>query len=156
MHEISRRRLLQGAALAPFVGRCQTMDYRIIDPHVHVWKHDPEVSRSLPAQMCPIGTPRRKRCSDLMKANGVSKTVIIQVIHYSYDNRYLADVLKQYPGTFQGVCRVDPLDPAAPDHLSQLTRTRIPRRAAQPGRERIRRLVSRSADAAAVEALRSN
>jgi len=30
-------------------------------------------------------------------------------------------VLKQYPGTFQGVCRVDPLDAAAPDHLSQLT-----------------------------------
>ncbi len=58
---------------------------------------------------------------DLMKANGVSKTVIIQVIHYRYDNRYLADVLKRYPGTFQGVCRVDPLDPAAPDHLSQLT-----------------------------------
>jgi predicted TIM-barrel fold metal-dependent hydrolase len=30
-------------------------------------------------------------------------------------------VLKKYPGTFQGVCRVDPLDPAAPDHLSQHT-----------------------------------
>ena len=58
---------------------------------------------------------------DLMKANGVTKTVIIQVIHYRYDNRYLADVLKRYPSTFQGVCRVDPLDPAAPDHLSQLT-----------------------------------
>ncbi len=58
----------------------------------------------------------------LMKANGVARTVIIQVIHYRYDNRYLAGVLKQYPGIFQGVARVDPLDPAAPDHLSQLTR----------------------------------
>jgi predicted TIM-barrel fold metal-dependent hydrolase len=56
-----------------------------------------------------------------MKANGVSKTVIIQVIHYRYDNRFLAHVLKQYPQDFQGVCRVDPLDPAAPDHLSSLT-----------------------------------
>src|SRR5579862_5961162 len=56
-----------------------------------------------------------------MKANGVSKTVIIQVIHYRYDNSFLADVLKQYRGTFQGVCRVDPLDPAAPDHLSHWT-----------------------------------
>jgi len=43
------------------------------------------------------------------------------VIHYRYDNSYLASVLKRYPGTFQGVCRVDPLDPAAPDHLSHLT-----------------------------------
>jgi L-fuconolactonase len=56
-----------------------------------------------------------------MKANGVARTVIIQVIHYRYDNRYLRSVLKQYPKIFQGVCRVDPLDPAAPDHLSQLT-----------------------------------
>jgi L-fuconolactonase len=56
-----------------------------------------------------------------MKANGVAKTVIIQVIHYRYDNSFLADVLKRYPGTFQGVCRVDPLDAAAPDHLSRLT-----------------------------------
>jgi hypothetical protein len=57
-----------------------------------------------------------------MKANGVSKTVIIQVIHYRYDNHLLAHVLKQYPGTFQGVCRVDPLDAAAPNHLAELNR----------------------------------
>lgn len=40
---------------------------------------------------------------------------------YRYNNEYLASVLKQYPGTFLGVCRVNPLDPAAPDHLSELT-----------------------------------
>ena len=44
--------------------------------------------------------------------------MIIQVIHYRYDNSYLAGVLRKYPQFFQGVCRVDPLDPAAPDHLS--------------------------------------
>src|SRR5581483_7014968 len=53
--------------------------------------------------------------------NGVAKTVLIQVIHYRYDNRYTLSVLKRYPEYFQAVCRVDPLDPAAPDHLSQLT-----------------------------------
>lgn len=57
---------------------------------------------------------------ELMKANGVAKTVIIQVIHYRYDNSYLADVLKKYPGTFQGVARVDPLDSGNADHLSKL------------------------------------
>jgi predicted TIM-barrel fold metal-dependent hydrolase len=57
---------------------------------------------------------------DLMKKNGVSKTVIIQVIHYRWDNSYLADVLKQYPDYFQGVARVNPEDPAAPDTLSKL------------------------------------
>jgi len=56
-----------------------------------------------------------------MQANGVSKTVLIQVIHYRYDNSYTLDVLERYPQYFQAVCRVDPLDPAAPDHLSRHT-----------------------------------
>lgn len=56
-----------------------------------------------------------------MHANGVARTVIIQVIHYKWDNSYLLDVLKRYPGIFHGVCRVNPEDPAAPDHLSELT-----------------------------------
>jgi len=94
-------------------------DYRIIDPHVHVWKHDPEFPFAKEAKP-PARDATPEMLLDLMKANGVSKTVIIQVIHYRYDNRFLAAVLKRYPQYFQGVSRVDPLDPAAPDHLSRL------------------------------------
>jgi predicted TIM-barrel fold metal-dependent hydrolase len=94
--------------------------YRILDPHVHVWKHDPQFPFAQGARV-PDRDATPEMLLDLMKANGVERTVIIQVIHYRYDNRYLAAVLKRYPGTFQGVCRVDPLDPAAPDHLSRLT-----------------------------------
>ena len=95
-------------------------DYRIIDPHVHVWKHDPEFPFAKEARP-PERDATPEMLLDLMKANGVSKTVIIQVIHYRYDNSYLAAVLKRYPQYFRGVSRVDPLDPAAPDHLSRLT-----------------------------------
>jgi predicted TIM-barrel fold metal-dependent hydrolase len=95
-------------------------DYRIVDPHVHVWTHDPEYPFAKEAQV-PARDAHPETLLDLMKANGVSKTVIIQVIHYRYDNRFLLSVLKRYPETFQGVCRVDPLDPAAPDHLSEHT-----------------------------------
>jgi predicted TIM-barrel fold metal-dependent hydrolase len=56
-----------------------------------------------------------------MQANRVSHTVIIQVSHYRWDNSYLASVLKRYPRQFHGVCRVNPEDPAAPDHLTRLT-----------------------------------
>lgn len=56
----------------------------------------------------------------LMKANGVSRTVIIQSINYLWDNSYLAEVLKQYPTYFHGVARVNPENPDAPDHLSRL------------------------------------
>ena len=95
-------------------------DYRIIDPHVHVWKHDPQYPFAADVRVRDRdATP--ETLLDLMKANGVARTVIIQVIHYRFDNSYLASVLKKYPRQFQGVCRVDPLDPAAPDHLSRLT-----------------------------------
>lgn len=115
MHEVSRRTFLAAAAAGPFL-----MDYQIIDPHVHVWKHDPKYPFAAGAHV-PDRDATPEMLIALMQANGVSKTVIIQVIHYKYDNSYLADVLKRFPQTFQGVCRVDPLDPAAPDHLSSLT-----------------------------------
>lgn len=57
----------------------------------------------------------------LMRANEVARTVLIQVIHYRWDNSYLADVLRRYPALFRGVCRVNPEDPKAPDELSRLT-----------------------------------
>jgi len=95
-------------------------DYRLIDSHVHVWKHDPKYPFAAGANV-PARDATPEMLLDLMKANGVAKTVLIQVIHYKFDNSYVADVLKQYPGIFQAVCRVDPLDPAAPEHLSQLT-----------------------------------
>jgi len=115
MSEISRRKLLQAGAMTPFQS-----DYRLIDSHVHVWKHDPQYPFAAGANV-PARDATPEMLLDLMKANGVSKTVLIQVIHYKYDNSYVADVLKQYQGTFRAVCRVDPLDPTAPDHLSRLT-----------------------------------
>ena len=117
MLEVTRRTLLKLAAAAALPAQGS---YRIIDSHVHVWKHDPKYPFAQGANV-PARDATPEMLLALMKANGVSKTVIIQVIHYKYDNRYALDVLKQYPETFRGVCRVDPLDPAAPDHLSHWT-----------------------------------
>jgi L-fuconolactonase len=115
MSDLTRRTLLVGTPLT-----LMAADYRILDPHVHIWKHGPAFPFAEGANV-PARDAAPEALLSLMKANGVARTVIIQVIHYRYDNRYLASVLKQYPGTFQGVARVDPLDPANADHLSQLT-----------------------------------
>ena len=114
MPEITRRKMIAMTAAATI------STYPILDPHVHVWSHDPHFPFA-PGAKVPDFDATPEMLLDLMKANGVEKTVIIQVIHYRYDNSYLAMVLKKYPQFFQGVCRVDPLDPAAPDQLSQLT-----------------------------------
>lgn len=95
---------------------------RIIDPHVHVWKKDPRYPWAKETTRPPEKDATPEMLLDLMKANGVEKTVIIQVIHYRWDNSYLADVLKQYPQYFQGVARVNPESPEAPDDLSRLVR----------------------------------
>jgi predicted TIM-barrel fold metal-dependent hydrolase len=117
MLEMTRRTLLKAAAATALPAQGS---YRIIDSHVHVWKHAPKYPFAAGANV-PARDATPEMLLALMKANGVAKTVIIQVIHYKYDNRYVADVLKQYPGTFRAVCRVDPLDPAAPDHLASWT-----------------------------------
>jgi len=75
----------------------------------------------LPASVAPFQlTAAPETLLALMKANNVARTVIIQVIHYRWDNRYVASVLKRYRNTFHGVCRVDPEDPANADQLAKL------------------------------------
>ena len=117
----TRRELLAGAAgLSAALGAAQT--HRIVDPHVHVWKNDPRYPWAKETTNPPTTDATPEMLLKLMRAHGVAKTVIIQVIYYRWDNRYVVDVLKQYPEHFQGVARVNPEDPAAPDHLSSLVR----------------------------------
>jgi L-fuconolactonase len=92
----------------------------LIDSHVHVWKHDPAFPFAQGAHP-PAEDASPETLLELMQANHVARTVLIQVSHYRWDNSYLASVLKRYPRHFHGVCRVNPEDPAAPDHLRQLT-----------------------------------
>ncbi len=114
---ISRRELFAGALASP-IGAAPR--FRIIDPHVHVWVRDPRYPWAPETRNPPEQDATPEMLLELMRANGVERTVIIQVIYYRWDNRYLADVLKKYPQYFKGVARVNPLDPAAPDHLASL------------------------------------
>ena len=98
----------------------QNRKYRIIDPHVHVWKKDPRYPWAPETTHPPDKDATPEMLLDLMKQNGVERTVLIQVIHYRWDNRFTADTLKKYPQYFQAVCRVNPESPGAPDDLSRL------------------------------------
>jgi L-fuconolactonase len=114
----NRREVVLGALglAAPDV----TPKYRILDPHVHVWVRDPRYPWAKETTVPPTKDATPEMLLALMKANNVSRTVLIQVIHYRWDNSYVAAVLKRYPHYFMGVCRVNPEDPAAPDQLSKL------------------------------------
>jgi len=120
----NRRHFLAASAATALAPRAfaqtPSQQIRFIDSHVHVWKHDPAFPFAAGANPSP-DSASVETLLDLMHANDVLRTVIIQVIHYKWDNSYLASVLKRYPTTFHGVCRVNPEDPAAPDQLARLT-----------------------------------
>ncbi len=91
---------------------------RIVDPHVHVWVNSPQYPWA-PETVSPPSTDAPvEELRSLMAANGVERTVLVQPIQYRWDNRYVADCLHRFPDQFMAVCRVNPEDPAAPDHLS--------------------------------------
>ena len=97
---------------------------RIIDPHTHIWKNDP----NYPWPSENTNPPEEDRTAEdlltLMANNGIDKTVLVQVIHYRWDISYVADTVAKYPDKFMGVGRVNPEDPAAADHLSMWTEER--------------------------------
>ena len=93
---------------------------RILDPHVHVWTRGERYPWAAETKSPPAEERTAEMLLELMKSNGVAGTVIIQYIGYRWDNSYVADVLKRYPGTFRGVARVNPEDPGNADHLSRL------------------------------------
>lgn len=98
-----------------------TPGYRILDPHVHVWANDPRYPWAAETTEPPGHDATPEMLLALMKANGVDRTVLVQFIGYRWDNRYALDAMKAHAPFFAGVCRVNPTDPAAPEHLDQLT-----------------------------------
>ncbi len=122
MNVWSRREFVAASAAAVMASRAsaQVLANPFVDSHVHVWKTDSDFPFAAGADPSPAEASV-ETLLELMHANQVLHTVIIQVIHYKWDNSYLASVLKRYPKIFHGVCRVNPEDPAAPDQLSRLT-----------------------------------
>ena len=100
---LTRRQALATLASPAMLNR----HYPVIDPHVHVWKHDPRYPWAKETTHPPEKDATPEMLLELMRANGVARTVIIQVIHYRWDNSYAADVLRQYREYFRGVARVN-------------------------------------------------
>ncbi len=93
----------------------------IIDPHTHVWVNDSRFPWPAENPSPPAEDRTAEMLLEQMAAHGVEKTVLVQVIHYRWDNRYVVDVIGRYPEKFMAVGRINPEDPAAPDHLSEWT-----------------------------------
>jgi predicted TIM-barrel fold metal-dependent hydrolase len=134
----ARRRLLQfaGISLAGFAVRglagslpaahsAQTEAPKDgwIDAHVHVWTPD---TQRYPLATCytreqmnpPSFTP--EELLSHARPCGVTRIVLIQMSFYGFDNSYMLDTIRGYPGTFSGVAVIDEAAPGAQDEMRRL------------------------------------
>ena len=100
---VAGSRALEKAAMAD-----NSKGLRIVDPHVHVWKNDPLYPWPADLKSPPREDALPGTLLELMHEHGVQRTVIVHVIHYRWDCRYAADVVRAHPDRFMGVCRINP------------------------------------------------
>lgn len=81
-----------------------------IDAHSHVWTpdtgHYPLAAGFRRANMEPASFTVQELL-ERAKPAGVNRVVLIQMSFYGYDNRYMLDAIKTYPGQFSGVAVID-------------------------------------------------
>jgi len=81
-----------------------------IDAHSHIWTpdtgHYPLAAGFRRANMEPPSFTVQELL-DRAKPSGVNRVVLIQMSFYGYDNSYMLDAIKMYPGTFSGVAVID-------------------------------------------------
>ena len=112
----SRRRFLQSTtALATgTLAGCSTPGPSakpgFIDAHVHVWTPDTTTfpladGHQKSAMQPPSFTPEELLA--LAPPHGVTRVVLIQMSFYRFDNSYMLDAMRRFPGVFAGVGIVD-------------------------------------------------
>lgn len=81
-----------------------------IDAHVHVWTSDTKRYPLAPGfrreQMRPPDFPPEELLAHARPC-GVTRIVLIQMSYYGYDNSYMLDTMRQFPGVFSGVAVID-------------------------------------------------
>ncbi len=83
-----------------------------IDAHCHVWTpdlaHYPLAHGFAKSDMSPASFTAEELLAACRPA-GVGRVNLIQMSYYEFDNRYMLDMIKQYPDRFVGTAIVDPL-----------------------------------------------
>jgi predicted TIM-barrel fold metal-dependent hydrolase len=111
-NSISRRTFLGLLGAAPLAAA--TKRTVVVDAHMHVWTND--------AARFPFAHPTDANFKpppiagtvelliEEMDRHAIDFAVLVQVIYYGWDNRYVADCLRRYPGRFRAQGLIDPTD----------------------------------------------
>lgn len=82
----------------------------LIDAHVHVWTPDvkryPLAAGFRPDQMAPASfTPEELLAH--ARPCGVTRVVLVQMSFYGFDNTYMLETMRRFPGVFGGIAVID-------------------------------------------------
>ncbi|MDF1741379.1 MAG: amidohydrolase family protein [Verrucomicrobiales bacterium] len=94
-----------------------------IDAHVHVWSQDRStypISSNFEGKDIdpPIYSPDDLEADQ--KGTGVTRTLLIQMSFFEFDNSYMVDVIKSDPDRYQGVAIIDHEQPGTVDVMTSL------------------------------------
>ena len=126
--KVNRRNFIvsSAAATAGLTAGCASVtprDRSWIDAHVHVWTPDtrryPLAAGYARKDMVP-GSFTPEELFLLSRPEGVTRTVLIQMSFYQYDNRYMLDTMKRFPGVFGGVAIIDENEPDVRGRMKRL------------------------------------
>jgi predicted TIM-barrel fold metal-dependent hydrolase len=114
---ISRRAFLAALAAAPLAAPRSP----VVDTHMHVWTNDvahfpfahPYDSNFKPPPVA--GTV--EMLLEEMDQHAIGYAVLVQVIHYGWDNAYVAHCVKRHPQRFRAQGLIDPTDPQVASKL---------------------------------------
>lgn len=111
-----------------------------IDAHVHVWTPDtnafPLAPGYQPSSMQPPSfTP--EEILAIARPHGVTRIVLIQMSFYRFDNRYMLDAMRRFPGVFAGVGIVDGSAARPQDAMRELAKQGVRGFRINPGSQTI-------------------
>ena len=107
----------------------------MIDSHVHVWTDD--AGKYPRIASIPQVEPRRFTPEDYFehaRPSGVTRTVLVQMSFYGYDNSYMLDSLRTYPHVFSGIAVVDSHSPRPEANMLSLASLGVRGFRIQPGK----------------------
>ena len=115
--ELSRRAFLAGLAAIPLAAPRPL----VVDTHMHVWTNDtgrfPFAHPYEPNLKLPAVAGTVEMLVEEMDRHAIDYAVLVQVIYYGWDNRYVVECVKQQPRRFRGHGLIDPTDPEVPRKL---------------------------------------
>ncbi len=112
----------------------------LIDAHVHVWTPDIEhFSLAAPYKVDDMQPPSftPEELWALARPCGVDRVVLIQMSFYGFDNSYMLDAMKRFPGKFAGVAVIDEHAAKPEETMRKLAKQGVRGFRINPGKQKV-------------------